>query len=164
MEKDECIKAHSEYAKAQFEKQKKKVWQAEKKQLAKAIETHSDLIKKCQKAFNEFVRLRDQDKPCISCGKPLGKKFDAGHYCSAGAYPELRFLEDNVHGQCVACNQHLHGNLIEYTDGLKERIGIYRYNKLRGKKHIPRKYTKTELREKITEYRAKVKALKLDKE
>ena len=145
------------------EKKKAKKWEVKKKQLKKDLETHSELIKKCQKVFNEYIRLRDQNKPCISCRKPLTGKFDAGHYYSTGGYPELRFNEDNTNAQCVACNQHKSGNLIEYGEGLKERIGIYRFNKLKNKRHIPRKYTKEELRGKIKHYRAKVKALKLDK-
>lgn len=75
-----------------------------------------------QKAFNSYIRARDAGKPCISCGA-LHYTADAGHYFTVGARPELRFHEDNVHAQCVRCNQHLHGNIALYREGLIQRIG-----------------------------------------
>lgn len=35
-----------------------------------------------------------------------------------------------MHAQCVTCNQHKHGNLIEYRKGLIQRIGDERVNAL----------------------------------
>lgn len=46
------------------------------------LETIPELTKKAQAAFNRYIRLRDREKPCISCGKPLGgepNSYDAGH-------------------------------------------------------------------------------------
>jgi hypothetical protein len=71
--------------------------------------SYSDHVKELQVIVNKYVRLRDKDKGCISCGTPLLGKYDAGHYYSAGGNPELRFNTDNIHGQCVYCNQHRHG-------------------------------------------------------
>lgn len=80
------------------------------------------LIKIAEKHFNKYIRERDKDKCCISCGNPCHS--DAGHYYSGGHYPELRFNEMNVHGQCRSCNSFKHGNLIEYRKGLEKRIGL----------------------------------------
>ena len=58
-----------------------------KKQLSKLIAiavTH----------FHKYIRRRDQDKPCISCGKYT--LLQAGHFYSAGGNPVVRFNEDNV--------------------------------------------------------------------
>ena len=55
-----------------------------------------------QKVFNQFIRLRDQDKPCISCGQV--KLLQAGHYYPVQGYEGLRFDEFNVHGECAGCN------------------------------------------------------------
>jgi len=85
------------------------------------------LIKIATKHFNKFIRDRDSDKPCISCG---GRPEEAGHFYSGGHYSALRFLENNVHGQCKRCNRHLHGNLIEYEKRLKVRIGEDEVQKL----------------------------------
>jgi len=77
--------------------------------------------------FNRFIRERDKDCGCISCG---GKVKQAGHFYSAGQYPELRYNEDNVHGQCVHCNYFLSGNLNEYRKRLEEKVGKERLEKL----------------------------------
>ena len=78
------------------------------------------LIAKAQKVFNEWIRERDKDKGCISCGASIDH---AGHYFSAGHYSALRFNEMNVNGQCLRCNNFLHGNLINYRKGLVKKYG-----------------------------------------
>jgi hypothetical protein len=77
-------------------------------------------IARAQQIFNRWIRFRDQNKGCISCGAEVT---EAGHYYSAGHHSALRFNEHNVHGQCTRCNRYLHGNAIEYRKGLVKRIG-----------------------------------------
>lgn len=122
--------------------------------------TLQDWIKLCQIVFNSFIRLRDKDRECISSGRPLTGKYDAGHFRSAGAYPNLRFEEDNCHGQTVHDNRDKHGNLIEYRERLIVRIGMERFEALEAKKNIPRNYTIPEVKELIQYYRQKIKELK----
>ena len=98
---------------------------------------------KAQNAFNTFIRVRDRDMPCISCGNNeekglVGGSFDCGHYLSTGAAPELRFTEDNAHKQCKRCNRQLSGNAIKYRIGLIEKIGEYRVSLLESYNHQPR--------------------------
>ena len=93
------------------------------KDLKKRIKTKSDYLSTLQVIFNTFIRLRDKGKTCISCNVRLTENYDAGHFYTVKNYSFLRFHEDNVHGQCGQCNQHLHGNLIEYSRKLKLRIG-----------------------------------------
>jgi hypothetical protein len=91
-----------------------------------ALQTKPQLVKKAQTAFNAFIRARDAGKACISCDKPLDggpNSFDAGHYRSVGSAPHMRFVEDNVHGQCKHCNNWLAGNHVQYRLRLLERIG-----------------------------------------
>ncbi len=90
--------------------------------------TTPQLRLKANKKFRDMVRKRDQGKPCISCGS--WNASDAGHYYSAGHYPELEMHPDNCHLQCRKCNTHLHGNLIEYRKGLIQRIGNTRVEEL----------------------------------
>ena len=71
--------------------------------------------------FHQFIRNRDKDQPCISCGSY--STLQAGHFYSGGNYPPLRFKEDNVHGQCKKCNYFLSGNLTEYEKNLRYKIG-----------------------------------------
>lgn len=83
---------------------------------------------KAQKAFNEYVRLRDAKLPCISCDKPADwhGQWHAGHFKTVGARPDLRFDEDNCHKQCSVCNNYLSGNLAMYSVGLTQKIGAER--------------------------------------
>jgi len=119
--------------------------------------TTSDYLKLAQQVFNKWIRLRDKEKGCISCGNPLGSKYDAGHFWSAGGHSNVRFHIDNVHAQCVACNQHKHGNLIPYREALITKIGAKKYSDLEGQAHITHKWNKDELKELITFYKKKIK-------
>ena len=159
LKKDECIKAELELKK----KASKKNWKKEKAKRKEALKTNSDYVRELQVVFNTFIRERDKNKPCISCPKPLSSKFDAGHYYSTGSYPELRFNEDNVHGQCVHCNQHKRGNLIEYLEGLQTRIGLVKILKLKELANVPKKYTIEELKGLKVFYKLKIKNLKQNK-
>lgn len=140
-------------------KLKQKSWNKEKKVLKDKLKTYSDHVKELQVIVNKYVRLRDKDKGCISCGTPLTGKYDAGHYYSCGSYPELRFNTDNIHGQCVHCNQWKHGNLIEYTKRLPLRIGEVKFHSLEVKAHIQQKYSIPELIEMKVIYKDKIKKL-----
>ena len=148
-----------ELTKKNSEKKRKKEWSREKKKRKEALKTNSDYVKELQVIFNKFIRLRDKDKGCISCNKPLNTKFDAGHFYSTGSYPELRFNEMNVHGQCVHCNQHKRGNLIEYQDGLEQRYSYGTIATLKALRNVPRKYTIIELKELKIYYRKEIKSL-----
>ncbi len=148
--KPECVKAWVETA-------KQKNWKKEKKELKEKLETVQSLIKKAQTYFNAYIRARDKHKTCVSCDKPLGSKFDAGHYYSAGGFGSVRFNELNVHGQCVYCNQHLHANLLNYQIGIEQRIGGEALIELHEQAPKVRKYTREELRDIIEIYKLKTK-------
>lgn len=122
------------------------------------LKTRSQWLSEAQAVFNKFIRLRDAKKNCISCGGKLGEKYDAGHYKSRGAHPELRFEELNTHAQCVRCNQHLSGNLINYRKGLLVRIGEEKLNWIEGS-HNPLKLSVDEIQELIKVYKIRCKEL-----
>jgi hypothetical protein len=135
------------------------------KERKEAILTRSDWMKKAQVAFNQFIRARDANQPCISCGVPLarealGGSFDCGHYRSVGSAPHLRFHEDNAHGQCKKCNLYLSGNAVEYRRGLFTRIGLTRLDSLESDQ-VLRKYTSEGLKTLTAEYRSMTKQLKV---
>lgn len=76
--------------------------------------------------MHRWVRtVRDKDEPCISCGMHRNS-YDAGHYRTRGAAGHLRYHEDNVHKQCVRCNQHGGGTVGEYRIALLTKIGLLR--------------------------------------
>ena len=81
-------------------------------------------LREAQKAFNAFIRLRDANKPCISCGRFHQGQYHAGHYRTTAAQPAMRFNELNCHKQCAPCNNHKSGNITEYRIELVRRIGV----------------------------------------
>lgn len=111
-----------------------------------------------QTEFNKFIRLRDTDLPCISCGRHHQGQYHAGHYLSVGARPELRFSELNVNKQCAPCNTYLSGNAVLYRAALIGRIGLGGVEFLEGP-HPTRHYTVEQLQEIKTEYAAKARAI-----
>ena len=78
------------------------------------------LLRLAQASFNKWIRQRDRFSGCISCGATVT---EAGHYYSQGHHSALRFSEVNTNGQCSRCNRWLHGNLINYRNGLLSRYG-----------------------------------------
>jgi len=146
---DSCVKE-------MIKEQELKKWKAKKARLKKEMLTVQDYIKLAQQVFNSYIRERDKNNLCISCNKPLGKKFDAGHFYNANNHWNVRFDENNVNGQCVYCNRHLHGNLIEYGVNLEKKIGVDEFELLRHNAYETRKFTINELQN-IIEYYKKLK-------
>uniref|UniRef100_A0A6H2A424 Putative lambda recombination protein n=1 Tax=viral metagenome TaxID=1070528 RepID=A0A6H2A424_9ZZZZ len=116
----------------------------------------------CQLVFNEYIRLRDAGKPCISCGKMI--YLQAGHYFPTQGYDGLRFDEFNVNGECAGCNCFDDAHLIHYGQNLPGRIGAENYRCLiheaKTYKREGYKWRRSELTELIEKYKAKVKELK----
>jgi len=151
--KDECVRVFVQDIKT-------KSWKERKKTMANNIKTNSDWMKEAQKVFNQYIRLRDKNQTCISCGSKLGSKYDAGHFYSMGGHKAVTFDEDNVHAQCVACNQFKSGNLINYREGLIKRIGEAKLNDLSQRANQTRKYSNDELQELIKTYKQKINDFK----
>ncbi|HCZ8407732.1 TPA: recombination protein NinG [Proteus mirabilis] len=147
-------------AKLKKENQKKEREAKDKLKARKlAVKPLSYFTKQAQTAFNAFIRERDKDEPCISCGRFHEGQYHAGHYRTTGANPELRFDEDNCHKQCAPCNNHLSGNIENYTPRLIEKIGQERFDHLMGSHELPK--WKREDYERIRDhYRVKLKELK----
>ena len=124
------------------------------------LKTRSQWLKECQAVFNKWVRLRDADRPCISCGT-TDAKWDAGHYRSVGSNPALRFEPLNNHKQCSQCNQHKSGNAIEYRIGLVARIGQANVDWLEGP-HEAKHYSIDDLKELKAHYTALCKQFSND--
>lgn len=133
------------------------------KALKKNIKTKSNYLNTLQVIFNTYIRLRDRGKVCISCNVKLTAKYDAGHFYSVKNYSFLRFNEDNVHGQCSACNQHLHGNLIEYSRQLKLRIGEKRFIELEENRHKELSLSIEEIKGLISKYKMMIKEIQISR-
>lgn len=147
----------------------------EKAEGRKRLRTKRDYLRDAQVAFNKFIRLRDEGKPCVSCGitNPIernGGAWDAGHYRTRAAAPELRFDELNCHRQCKSCNtgeKHHSGKAETVRKACREelirRIGLSAVESLEGP-HEPKKYTIEDLIAIRDLYRAKAKRLREGRE
>ncbi|WP_457265771.1 recombination protein NinG [Pseudomonas sp. P5_C3] len=161
-----CALAH---APANSEKARKAIDQRERREIRvrkEKLKSRAEHLREAQAAVNEYVRLRDAHLPCISCDSMpsdhdliTGSRWDAGHYRSVGACPELRFEPMNIHRQCVKCNRNLSGNAVKYRIRLVKRIGADKVDWLEGP-HSARKYTIDDLKAIKAEYRAKTRELK----
>lgn len=147
--------------KTQNEKQEKKDWAARKKKMTNSLMRKQDYEKILEALVNKYVRLRDAQRPCISCQAPAGSyTMSAGHFYPAGSYKNLRFNLDNIHGQCwYNCNKQQHGNLHEYRKHLKNRIGPEKLLRLDEMAKHEAHFTIPEIQDMITEFKLKIKEL-----
>ena len=156
--KGKCLLSQVEYSK----EMQRKAWRKDKKKRKEALKTRGDYLNELQTLVNRYTRLRDKGQPCISCGTTKQTiKYDAGHYYSVGAYPNMRFKLDNIHRQCYKCNRELSGNPIEYRPRLIEKIGVVRFNHLDKIKNEPLKLSIEEIQDQKKIFRAKIKEIKL---
>jgi hypothetical protein len=81
--------------------------------------------------FQKWIRERDKNEPCISCGSLTSIIWHAGHFYKAENYSGLIFDEHNCRKQCKKCNVFLDGNQLEYYNRLKEKFGTDYMEQLR---------------------------------
>lgn len=124
-----------------------------------SVKPRSYWIKQAQQAVNAYIRERDRELPCISCGTFTAAQWDAGHFRTTAAAPQLRFDERNIHRQCVVCNQHKSGNLVPYRAELIRRIGIAQVEAIESN-HDRHSWTIDECKAIKTEYQQKLKQLR----
>lgn len=151
-----------------LEAQKAKAAKADRKQdraRKVAMKTRSEWLHDMQAIFNKWVRLRDDELPCIDCGKwntgevLRGGKWDAGHYLSRGSHPHLRFDERNVFKQLKSCNMPGGTTAAAFRLGVIDRIGLDAVEALEADQSV-KKWTIDDLKEIIAHYRQKIKELK----
>ncbi|MBK0003384.1 recombination protein NinG [Erwinia sp. S38] len=120
-------KKKAEARRVKIKKEKEKADRQQLRERRIALKTKSQWRKEAQDAFNRYVRLRDTDKPCISCGRlpeqKLGGTMDCGHYRTRGAASHLAFNLHNTAAQCVYCNRDRAGAQKDFEQGLIVRIG-----------------------------------------
>ena len=144
------------------DKARKSLAQVERREIKvrkEKLKSRAEHLKDTQQAFNAWVRERDAELPCISCGRHHQGKYDAGHYRTVGSNPALRFEPLNCHRQCSPCNTQLSGNIVNYRIALVKRIGAEAVDWLEGP-HEAKKYTVEDLKAMTADYRAKTRELK----
>ncbi|MBD2816634.1 recombination protein NinG [Xenorhabdus sp. Flor] len=146
--------------KLQQERRRKKIEARDKLKARKlAVKPRKYWIQQAQQSVNAYVRERDRDLPCISCGTPVSAQWDAGHYRTTAAAPQLRFDEHNIHKQCIVCNQHKSGNLVPYRVELIRRIGLERVEVIESN-HDRHRWTIEECKAIKADYQQKLKELR----
>lgn len=121
------------------------------------------LLESVKQVCHKYIRLRDNGKPCISCGTQWHDDFQAGHYFKAELYSNLRFNEHNINSQCVQCNIREEGNLNGYSLNLPNRIGQWKFDVLTSEaehyKKMNFKWDRDELMRLRNYYKNKIKEL-----
>ena len=141
---------------------KKKTDKPKKRQSSQAT-----LVKKLDKVFSQYIRLRDAFSNgtfrCISCGKikPFDQS-DCGHYHSR-RHMSTRFDEENCNSECRFCNRFSADHLIGYRENLIKKIGTQRFQMLEVKAHQTKKWSCFELEQLIKYYSVLVKKLSDEK-
>lgn len=115
------------------------------------------LLNVAQDLCNTLVRIRDNNKGCISCQK--GKVKHAGHYFAQGKFSGVRLDLININGQCDFCNAGMNGNMAEYHAGMIARYGAEVIKELEERANATKmyKWTRSEVMEKIEEFKTQLK-------
>jgi len=132
--------------------------------------TYKELEKDLDRIFSEYIRLRDADQngyvSCITCWIihywSDGHQINNGHFLPRGR-KATRFDERNCHSQRVRCNMYKSGEWDIYEQRLIELYGKEVVEELKLKSRTGTGYNGSELKEKILEYREKVKQIKIEK-
>jgi ElaB/YqjD/DUF883 family membrane-anchored ribosome-binding protein len=136
-----------------------KDWKKRKKEMKEDLKSLQDWYNEALEIFNTYIRLRDKDKPCVSCGAKAGTyTISSGHYFPQGNNRAIALDERNAHGQCwYNCNSSKSGNLSEYYPELINRIGQKGYEDLQRLRHQTKRYTVDELKDIKEYYKEKIK-------
>lgn len=137
-----------------------------KREKAKAVKEFNEndtkwLKKQARYWRHKYIRLRDKDKPCVSCNLYYTElnTIQAGHFKNDGNHAMVRYHEDNINGQCVRCNMHKGGEEKRYEEGLRKRIGDERVDYILSIAFEVKSYSAEELREIIEISKTKIKAI-----
>ena len=154
-----CAITHAKNLKKQKEQRE---WKQEKAVLKDKLKTLGQYEAEAKKSFQKWIRLRDKNLNCISCGINETELFDGGHYKKAEIYSGVIFDPNNCHKQCRKCNRFLNGNELNYRQGLISRYGIEYADAIELKANATRnyKFTKEELIAKKLQYDILIKEIK----
>lgn len=114
------------------------------------------LRNKLDQVFSEFIRQRDEGKPCISCGKmaPL----QCGHFVRR-QHKAGRWDEHNAHGQCVYCNKWGNGRELEHYEAIITKYGIDEARRIRSLQSTTVQFIRSDYEAMISRYQALLVAL-----
>lgn len=157
-----CEAGKIHYQKQFLPKVEKKVKADKKKKdlaVRESLKSISRLIQEARVPFQKWIRLRDANEPCISCGTTKAKIWHGGHYFKAELYTGLVFNEMNVNKQCEKCNTFGGGNESGYRLGLIKKYGEKEVKELEESANYLRsyKFTREEIKHIKTKYQKRLK-------
>jgi hypothetical protein len=124
--------------------------------------TRSKLIKKLDKVFSLYIRLRfakNEIAQCFTCGKKDHyKRLQCGHFQSRKYY-STRYDEINCQVQCAGCNVFRYGEQFIFGKNLDLEYGSGCSESLYYKAKQIKKYTTTDIEELINKYNSLIKEL-----
>jgi len=125
--------------------------------------TRSKLIKKLDKVFSLYIRLRyakNEIAQCFTCGKKDHyKRLQCGHFQSRKHY-STRWDEINCQVQCPKCNVFNYGESYVFGKNLDMEFGEGCAESLYLKAKQTVKYSTDDINELITKYTLLIKDLK----
>lgn len=151
------------YREKQFIPRVKKATEKENKRKTKeqreALKSIARLIQEARVPFQKWIRIRDANEACISCGDVNAKIWHSGHYKKAELFTGIIFNEYNVNKQCEKCNTFLNGNESEYRIGLVKKIGHKAVLQLEESANHLRQYkfSRQEIKDIKTKYQKRLK-------
>tara|TARA_R100000541_G_scaffold37992_3_gene45811 strand:- start:2309 stop:2746 length:438 start_codon:yes stop_codon:yes gene_type:complete len=129
----------------------------------KKAKTGAQLRKEALKAIQKLVRLKAADDngycSCVTCGvtKRWNEGMQGGHFIPKGSSSYWALEEDNIHPQCVGCNQFgmLHGDAAQrYTIYMQDMYGKDYVDQMLATAKDEKKYSPTDYREMLEEFNA----------
>ena len=124
--------------------------------------TRSKLIKKLDKVFSLYIRLRfakNKIAQCFTCGKKDHyKRLQCGHFQSRKYY-STRWDEINCQVQCAGCNVFRYGEQFIFSKNLDLEYGSGCSESLYYKAKQITKYTTLDIEELINKYNSLIKEL-----
>lgn len=124
--------------------------------------TRSKLIKKLDKVFSLYIRLRfakNEIAQCFTCGKKDHyKRLQCGHFQSRKYY-STRWDEINCQVQCAGCNVFRYGEQFIFGKNLDLEYGLGCSESLYYKAKQITKYTTLDIEELINKYNSLIKEL-----
>ena len=126
--KQDKFRAKEKRKAGKIEKEKKR----QDRERLKELRTRSQWYDMLQTLVNQFVRYRDRDAPCCTCGTTNPHiKYDSGHFHTKGSRPDIRFELKNIHKQCSQkCNVYGSGMRNEYEKFIVKKYGQAQVDKL----------------------------------
>lgn len=129
------------------------------KEVRESMKSISRLIQEARVPFQKWIRIRDANDGCISCGTTKAKIWHGGHFFKAELFTGLIFNEVNVNKQCEKCNTFGGGNESGYRIGLVKKHGEKVVKQLEESANYLRsyKFAREELKEIKKMYQQRIK-------